>query len=63
MRNFVRKNKLDSLVHEVNLTEANLCFARIRLDDGKEATVSLKNLAPCPPRSHRSNTLENQLIK
>ena len=61
MRNFVRKNKHDALVREVNLTEANPCFARIRVDDGREATVSLKDLALCPPRSHGSNTLENQL--
>ena len=61
MRNFVRKTKHDALVREVNLTEANPCFARIKLDDGREVTVSLKDFAPCPPRSHCSNTLENQL--
>ena len=61
MRNFVRKNKHDALVREVNLTEASSCFARIGLDDGREATISQNNLAPCPSRSHESNTLENQL--
>ena len=29
--------------------------------DGREAKVSLKDLAPCPPHSRGSNTLENQL--
>ena len=58
MRNFLRKNKHDALVREVNLTEENTCFARIRLDNGREAT---KDLAPCPPRSHSSKNLENQL--
>ena len=31
LRNFVRKNKHDDLVREVNLTEANPCFARFNL--------------------------------
>ena len=60
MQNFVCKNKHDALVHKVNLTEANPCFASIRLDDCRKATVSLKDWAPCPPRSHGLNTLENQ---
>ena len=61
MRNFMLKNKHDALVREINLTEANPCFAHIRLDDDGEASVSLKDLAPYPPRSHGSKTLGNQL--
>ena len=61
MRNFVRKNKYDALVREVNLTEANPCFAGIRLNDGREATVFLKDFALCSHRFHSSRNLENQL--
>ena len=60
LRNLVCKNKNDYMVHEFNLTEANPCFACAKFLDSREATASLKYLAPWPPRFH-NNTVENQL--
>ena len=48
LRNFVRANKNDDYVRQVQLTEANPTFARVRFPDGHESTVSLQDLAPCP---------------
>ena len=48
LRNFVRTHKNDDLVRKVELTEANPSFARVRFPDGRESTVSLKDLAPYP---------------
>ena len=48
LRNFVRASKNDDYVRQVQLTEANPTFARVRFPDGHESTVSLQDLAPCP---------------
>ena len=48
LRNFVRANKNDDYVRQVQLTEANPTFARVRFPDGHKSTVSLQDLAPCP---------------
>ena len=48
LRNFVHTHKNDDLVRKVELTEANPLFARVRFPDGRESTVSLKDLAPYP---------------
>ena len=48
LRNFVRANKNDDYVRQVQLTEANPTFARVPFPDGHESTVSLQDLAPCP---------------
>ncbi len=48
LRRFVRNNKNDPLVDEVLLTDVNPTYAHIRYPDGRESTVSLKDLAPCP---------------
>ena len=45
LQNFVR-NKKDPLCYEVELIESNSKFAHVRFKDGKECTVSTKNLAP-----------------
>ena len=37
-----------ALCDEVELLEANPNFAHVRINDGRETTVALKNLAPCP---------------
>ena len=61
LRRFVRQNKNEDLVEEVDLIEANPTYASIRYSDGRESTVSVRDLAPCPgspenPISHRVNT-------
>ena len=48
LRKFVRSNKQDDLVEEVDLTQVNPTCAHIRYKDGQESTVSLNDLAPCP---------------
>ena len=57
LRRFVRDSKYEPLVDEVQLLEANPAYARIRHGDGRESTVSLNDLAPCP-----RDTNENCLV-
>ena len=40
--------KNDLLVEEAELIEANLYYAHVRLGDGKQISVSLRDLAPNP---------------
>ena len=47
LRRFVR-NKGDPLCDEVELLEANPNFAHIKYPDGRESTVSTRDLPPCP---------------
>ena len=49
LRKCVRASKNDDLVDKVELIDANPTFASIRYPDGRESTVSLHDLAPCPP--------------
>ena len=44
----MRSSKHDDLVEEVELTHVNPTYAHIRHNDGRESTVSLSDLAPCP---------------
>ena len=48
LKKFVRSNKNDDLVEEVELTHLNPTYACIRFKDGRESSVSLTDLAPCP---------------
>lgn len=48
VRRFVRHTKNDPFVDEVELTEVNPSYAHIRYPDGRESTVSVKDLSPCP---------------
>ena len=47
LRNHVQ-NKVDPLCHEVDLLESNQQFDHVRFPDGRESTVSTKDLAPYP---------------
>ena len=42
----VRRSKYEPLVDEVELVEANPYYAHVKFPDGREATVSTKQLAP-----------------
>ena len=57
LQRFVRKNKTDPLVDEVDILDINPTYANIRYSDGRESTVSLQDLAPVPQDHHV--TVEN----
>jgi len=48
LRKFVR-SKGDPLVEEVELLEAIPKFAKVCFSNGRESTVSISDLTPCPP--------------
>jgi hypothetical protein len=56
LRRFVRTSKNDPLVDEVELTDINPTYARVRYTDGRESSVSLRDLAPCPTSSIQNGT-------
>ena len=47
LRRFVRSSKSDPLVDKVELIGINPTYANVRFSNGREATVSLRDLAPC----------------
>ena len=46
MKRNVRRSKYEPLVDEVGLVEVNPHYAHVKFPDEKEATVSMKQLAP-----------------
>ena len=46
MKRNVRRNKYEPLVDEVELVEANSHYAYVKFPEGRETTVSTKQLAP-----------------
>lgn len=48
MWRFVRVSKNDLFLDQVQLMDANPSYAHIKYQDGRESTVSLRDLAPCP---------------
>lgn len=42
------RNKNEPLVDEVELIDSNPTYANIRHTNGRESTVSVRDLAPCP---------------
>uniref|UniRef100_A0A8D8UI08 Uncharacterized protein n=1 Tax=Cacopsylla melanoneura TaxID=428564 RepID=A0A8D8UI08_9HEMI len=59
MRVSNRRSKYDPLVEEVELLEANHDYAHVRLTDGRETTVSIRNLAPIGSDSQRPEENEH----
>ena len=59
LRKFLRNNKNDHLVEEVQLLDANPQYANIRYRDGRESSVSLSDLSPCP-QGLNSREIESQ---
>jgi hypothetical protein len=56
----VRNSKYDQLVDEVELIEANPQYAHVRDRNGREITVSLRDLAPCGTRNtEKSSKIQN----
>lgn len=51
LRKFVRSSKSDPLVEPVDLVTATPHYAKVRFPDGRESTVSTKDLAPSPKSS------------
>ena len=49
IRKFVRVNKDDPLVTKAELLQANQNYATVRLESGREDTISLTDLSPAPP--------------
>ena len=55
LKQHVRKSKYDKLVKKVELLEANPNYAHIRHEDGRETTVSLRDIAPYVEDSNENN--------
>ena len=47
LRRHTRQSKFDPYVEEMELLEANPSYAHIRHHNGRETTISLRDLAPC----------------
>ena len=47
LKRHVRKSEYGPLVDEVDLIDVNPEYAHVRFSDGKESTVSVRDLAPC----------------
>ena len=56
IRRYVRNSKNDPLVDEVDLLEANPQYAHVKFKDGREDTVSIRDLAP--KGNYEGNTQE-----
>ena len=61
IRKLIRQSKADPLVEKVKLIHTNPSYAFIRYNDGREYSVSLRDLAPCPestePEVESSNSI------
>ena len=59
VKNHNRNAKSDLLVEEAELLEANPQYAYVRLEDGREIPVSLRDLAPKAITSREENHVNN----
>ena len=60
LRRFVRTNKNEPLVDQVELLDVNPTYANIRHQDGRESTVSVRDLAPYPEDQSSMTTTGDQ---
>ena len=56
LRRFVHNSKYEPLVDEVELLDANPSYAPIRFRDGRESTISIRDLAPVGSSDHEVNS-------
>ena len=59
VKNHNRNDKSDLLVEEAELLEANPQYAYVRLEDGREIPVSVRDLAPKAITSREENHVNN----
>ena len=63
LRRHVKGSKYEDDCDEVSLIECNPCYARVKLDNGLEKSVSLRDLAPLPrsttPSDHNNLSSES----
>ncbi|XP_055490140.1 uncharacterized protein LOC129696344 [Leucoraja erinacea] len=59
LHRYVRLNKNEHFVDEVELTDVNPSYATIKYRDGRQSTVSLHDLAPCPSSPSAPSLLYN----
>ena len=60
LRKHARTSKYDPICEEVELLEATPTYAKVKLDSGREQTVSLRDLAPLPS-SEITNEITNEV--
>ena len=60
VKRFVRKSKSDPYVDEVELINVNPTYAEVRYPNGHEATVSIRDLAPCPQEQNNDVRPNNE---
>ena len=60
LRRFVRSSKSDPLVDKVEIINVNPKYANVRHLNGREVTVSLNDLSPCPSEESQDNIDTNE---
>ena len=58
VRRHAKNSKFDPCVEEADLIEANPQYAHVRFSNGRETTVSIKDLAPCGKLPCRTDEVE-----
>ena len=66
VKKHLRSSKYNPLVEEADLIEAELQYPHIKFPNGRESTVSIRDLAPLgnskPPHTNTRNTDEKKII-
>ena len=57
-RRFIHNSKYEPSVDKIELLHANPSYAHIRLPDGRESTVSIRDLAPVESLNHEVQILD-----